>query len=93
MLPALPRAAHAWGDVLRLRFDGDNNVLDPAYMTGGVEIETQLQCLPFLAEYTHDGDSFGWKPTYFVKKLELREPPISTSNWSTGWSGRTAMAR
>lgn len=91
MMPMLPGAAYAQGEVLRLRFDGDNNVLDPAFMTGGVEIETQLQCLPFLAEYTRDGDSFGWQPTYFVNKLEQRDAThidfelVEGLVWSNGY--------
>ena len=61
------------GSVLRLRIDSDNNVLDPGYMVGGTEIEAQKQCLPFLAEYVRDGESFAWRPTYFVQKLEQRD--------------------
>jgi len=67
------RAAAQAGSVLRLRLDGDNDVLDPGYMVGGTEIEAQKQCLPFLADYERDGDSFGWKPTIFVEKLEQRD--------------------
>lgn len=74
VLPGVPRLVRAEGDTLRLRFDGDNDILDPGYMSGGVEIETQKQCLPFLADYTVQGDTFGWRPTYFVKKLEQRDP-------------------
>lgn len=73
LLPGLPTFAHADGHVLKLRIEGDNEILDPGYMTGGREIEAQKQCLPFLAEYTRDGDTFGWQPTYFVKKLEQRD--------------------
>lgn len=72
-LGMLPRAAFAQGGVLRLRLDGDNEVLDPGYMTGGTEIEAQKQCLPFLADYSREGGSFGWRPTYFVNKLEQRD--------------------
>ncbi|APE45047.1 hypothetical protein BOO69_17735 [Sulfitobacter alexandrii] len=60
--------------VLRLRLDGDNKILDPGYMIGGTEVEAQKQCLPFLAQYTRDGDTFGWEPTYYVTKLEQRTP-------------------
>lgn len=71
-MPGMVRAQG--GDTLRLRFDGDNDILDPGYMTGGTEIETQKQCLPFLADYTTENGTFGWRPTYFVSKLEQRDP-------------------
>lgn len=70
----LPTVVLAQEKVLRLRIDGDNNVLDPGYMSGGREIETQKQCLPFLAQYTQKGGRFDWEPTYFVNKLEQRSP-------------------
>lgn len=75
VLPGMPRMALAQDrSTLRLRFDGDNDILDPGYMTGGVEIETQKQCLPFLADYIEEEGTFGWRPTYFVKALEQRDP-------------------
>jgi peptide/nickel transport system substrate-binding protein len=74
MLAGWPAAGVAQGRTLRLRFDGDNDILDPGYMTGGTEIESQKQCLPFLAEYTTEDGTFSWQPTYFVKKLEQRDP-------------------
>jgi len=74
LFAGLPRWASAQNAPLNLRFDGDNDILDPGYMTGGIEIETQKQVLPFLAEYITEGDTFGWRPTYFVKKLEQRDP-------------------
>ncbi|WP_349368499.1 ABC transporter substrate-binding protein [Salinarimonas sp.] len=77
------------GSVLRLRLDGDNDVLDPGYMTGGTEIEAQKQCLPFLAEYSREGGSFGWKPTYFVETLVQRDPTHIDFTLAEGltWSG------
>lgn len=70
-----PTAAAAQeGTLLRLRLDGDNKILDPGYMIGGTEVEAQKQCLPFLAQYSRDGDAFGWQPTAYVTKLELRDP-------------------
>lgn len=74
LVAGLPGAARAQPRVLRPRFDGDNDILDPGYMTGGTEIETQKQCLPFLAEYTTENGTFDWRPTYFVTKLEERDP-------------------
>src|SRR6056297_1567695 len=74
LAPAWTTAAFAQtGGTLRLRIDGDNDVLDPGFMTGGTEIEAQKQCLPFLAQYARDGDTFTWEPTYFVTKLEQRD--------------------
>lgn len=73
-LAGWPARGRAAGSTVRLRYDGDNEILDPGYMTGGTEIESQKQCLPFLAEYTKEGGRFGWRPTYFVKKLEQRDP-------------------
>jgi len=66
-------AAAQDGTLLRLRLDGDNKILDPGYMIGGTEVEAQKQCLPFLAQYTRDGDTFSWEPTAYVTKLELRD--------------------
>jgi len=87
--PAAGRAE--MGKVLRLRLDGDNNVLDPGYMVGGTEIEAQKQCLPFLAEYVREGDTFTWRPTYYVTKLEQRDPTnidfelADGLQWSNGY--------
>jgi len=61
------------GNVLRLRIDGDNDTLDPGFMTGGTEIEAQKQCLPFLAQYTRQGGGLAWEPTYFVNRPEQRD--------------------
>ncbi|NIT68830.1 MAG: peptide ABC transporter substrate-binding protein, partial [Gemmatimonadetes bacterium] len=74
MLAGFPRRAGAQTSTLNLRFDGDNAILDPGYMSGGTEIETQKQVLPFLADYDTEGGTFGWRPTYFVKKLNQRDP-------------------
>ena len=61
--------------VLRLRFDGGNSNLDPGYMIGGTEVETQKQCLPFLTEYAYlDDGTLAWRPTYYVTKFEQRDP-------------------
>ncbi|WP_181257076.1 ABC transporter substrate-binding protein [Pseudaminobacter soli (ex Li et al. 2025)] len=87
----LPPIARAQPEkVLRLRMDGDIKILDPGYMIGGIEIEAQKQCLPFLAQYKRDGDTIGWEPTYYVSKLEQRDPThidfelVEGLNWSGG---------
>ncbi len=74
LFPGMPLPVRAQGGTLRLRFDGDNNILDPGYMSGGTEIETQKQCLPFLADYEEVDGTFSWRPTYFVTRLEQRDP-------------------
>lgn len=90
------RASADMGKVLRLRLDGDNNILDPAYMVGGIEIEAQKQCLPFLAEYVREGDTFTWRPTYYMKRLEQGDPThiefefAEGFEWSNGHGPLTA---
>ena len=87
--PTMGRAE--MGKVLRVRIDGDNNVLDPGFMVGGSEVEAQKQCLPFLAEYVQEGDTFTWRPTYYVTKLEQSEPTridfelAEGLQWSNGY--------
>jgi peptide/nickel transport system substrate-binding protein len=89
LMPSLTMPALAQGRTLRVRFDGDNNILDPGYMTGGTEIETQKQCLPILAEYTTENGAFGWRPSVFVTKLEQRDPTHIDFELAEGlvWSG------
>ncbi|MCV2868870.1 ABC transporter substrate-binding protein [Defluviimonas sp. WL0002] len=88
-VPSMLRAQE--GKVLRIRLDGDNNVLDPGYMVGGTEVEAQLQCLPFLAEYVREGDTFTWRPSQYVTKLEQRDPThidfelVDGLAWSNGY--------
>lgn len=89
---SLPTTAQAQAQaerVLRLRMDGDIKILDPGYMIGGIEIEAQKQCLPFLAQYKRDGDTIGWEPTYYVTKLEQRDPTHIDFELAEGlnWSG------
>lgn len=97
LLPYNTRMAKAAaGGKLRLRLDGDVDVLDPGYMSGGIEIEAQKQCLPFLAQYTRSESGFGWEPTYFVTKLEQRDPThidfelTDGLQWSKGYGPVTA---
>ena len=84
------------GGVLTLRLDGDNQILDPGYMVGGTEVEAQKQCLPFLAEYVRDGDSFTWRPTAYVTRLEYVDDThiefelTPGLQWSNGYGTVTA---
>lgn len=77
--------------LLRVRQDGDIKILDPGYMTGGLEIEVQKQCLPFLAQYVTRDGVLDWEPTYYVTRLELRDPThidfelTEGLNWSGGY--------
>ncbi|MEY8839907.1 hypothetical protein AB9K41_12860, partial [Cribrihabitans sp. XS_ASV171] len=77
------------GRVLNLRLDGDNSILDPGYMVGGTEVEAQKQCLPFLAEYVRDGDTFSWQPTAYVTRLEYVDDTHIEFELAEGlvWSG------
>ncbi|MGX0878216.1 peptide/nickel transport system substrate-binding protein [Roseovarius sp. MBR-154] len=96
LLPGWPTAGFAQGGgTLRLRIDGDNNVLDPGYMVGGTEVEAQKQCLPFLAEYVQEGDTFTWRPTYYVTKLEQRDPTHIDFELTEGlmWSNGYGMLK
>lgn len=96
LMAGWPRAAMGQRSRLNVRFDSDNEILDPGYMKGGTEIETQKQVLPFLAEYTIDGDTFGWRPTYFVKRLEQTDPThiefelADDLHWTNGFGEVTA---
>lgn len=90
MMPGLTGASFAQGaSVLRLRLDGDLEILDPGYMTGGTEIEAQKQCLPFLAQYATTEDGFSWEPTYYVTRLEQRDATHIDFELREGlvWSG------
>ncbi len=83
------KAAAQSSGTLRLRIDGDLDVLDPGFMTGGIEIEAQKQCLPFLAQYKREGDTVTWEPTYFVDTLEQRDATHIDFTLRDGlvWSG------
>ncbi|MEQ8603241.1 MAG: ABC transporter substrate-binding protein [Marivibrio sp.] len=89
MLPKWVGPAQAAERVLNLRLDADNAILDPGYMVGGSEIEAQKQCLPFLAQYVVEDGAVGWEPTYFVSKLEQRDPTHIDFELAEGlmWSG------
>lgn len=83
------------GRVLNLRLDGDNQILDPGYMIGGTEVEAQKQCLPFLAEYVRDGDTYGWQPTDYVTRLEFVDETHIESELAEGlqWSNGYGAVR
>ena len=70
----MPKFAAAQDGTLTVRIDDDIGVLDPGYMVGGVEIETQKAMMPSLVEYiTNEDGSLGWQPTVYVKSLGYRD--------------------
>lgn len=70
----VPKFAAAQDGTLTVRVDDDISILDPGYMVGGVEIETQKACMPSLVEYVVGEDgTLGWKPTVYVKSLGYRD--------------------
>ena len=69
----VPTTALAMQRTLSARFNRDVAVLDPGYMSGGPEIYTLYQCLPFLAVYTVENGTSGWAPSMYVTKLEQRD--------------------
>lgn len=73
LLAGWPQRARAAGNVLKVRIDNDIDVLDPGYMVGGSEIETQKAVMPSLVEYDLAGDELGWRPTPYVKSIVQRD--------------------
>jgi peptide/nickel transport system substrate-binding protein len=54
----VPSFGKAQNNVLYVRFDSDIAVLDPGYMVGGTEIETQKAVMPALVEYATMEDGY-----------------------------------
>lgn len=55
--------------ILRVRSNRDIQVLDPASMIGGTEIDLQIACLASLAVFK-PGDEIAWQPSAFVESIE-----------------------
>lgn len=68
------RYAHAQGSVLKVRIDNDIDILDPGYMTGGVEIETLRATMPMLVDYAYKDGELTWATTPFVESVVVRDP-------------------
>ena len=68
--PSEPRGL---SKVVRVRATTDISVLDPGYMTGGVEIDVLRAVVPRLVAYEFEGDKVGWEPTDIVESVSLRE--------------------
>lgn len=69
----MPKLAAAQDGTLTVRVDDDITILDPGYMVGGVEIETQKACMPSLVEYVVENGTLGWKPTVYCKSISYRD--------------------
>ena len=83
--------------LVRVRATTDISVLDPGYMTGGVEIDVLRAVVPRLAAYEVEGDRVGWKPTETVESLALREDGLGVEfvlkpgfTWTNGFGELTA---
>ena len=61
------------GKVLNIRSNRDIQVLDPASMIGGTEIDLQVACLASLAVFK-PGDEIAWQPSDFVESIEQTDP-------------------
>ena len=70
----VPSFGKAQDNVLYVRFDSDIAVLDPGYMVGGTEIETQKAVMPALVEYATMADgSLGWESTVYASSVVQRD--------------------
>ena len=81
--------------IVRVRATTDISVLDPGYMTGGVEIDVLRAVVPRLAAYKVEGDKVGWEPTEIVRVdgACARTGSASISCSSRALPGPTASAR
>ena len=86
----------AAGKTLNMRMSRDIDILDPGYMVGGSEIETQLSTMPTLAKYTYTGGQLGWGPTDYVTAIGHSDPTHieftlqEGLQWSNGFGEVTA---
>ncbi|WP_159587779.1 ABC transporter substrate-binding protein [Chelativorans xinjiangense] len=88
---------HAQGKkILRTRAYRDLENLDPAYMIGNVDIETQMPTMPRLARVVKEGDFFTWAPTEYMERLEQTDPTRYAFElkpgfmWTNGYGELTA---
>lgn len=92
------RRAHAQDKrVLNARLREDIQILDPAYMVGGVEVDVQDAVMPSLAEYSYETGQLGWKPTPYVSQLGQRDDGVNIDftlkpgfQWTNGFGELTA---
>ena len=79
------------GEILKVRMEGDIQVLDPGYMIGGAETTVQFATLPRLAIPVQDaGGTWGWAPSDYVEEIKQTDDPLRiTFKLKPGlmWSG------
>ena len=97
-LASLSRAALAADPaMIRVRATTDISVLDPGYMTGGVEIDVLRAVVPRLLAYKVEGDKVGWEPTEIMESVMLRDDGLAIDfalkpgfTWTGGFGEVTA---
>src|SRR5262245_51672722 len=72
-MPLFSGTARAQAKNLTVRMDQDISILDPGYMVGGTEIETQNAVLPSLVNLDVKEGVYSWKPSVYVEKFEQRD--------------------
>ena len=79
------------GEILKVRMEGDIQVLDPGYMIGGAETTIQFATLPRLAVPVQDENgTWGWAPSDYVEDIKQTDDPLRiTFKLKPGlmWSG------
>ncbi|MFO1038641.1 MAG: ABC transporter substrate-binding protein [Geminicoccaceae bacterium] len=82
---------------LRVRATTDVSILDPGYMTGGVEIDVLRAVVPRLVAYQQQGDRIGWAPTDILKSVKPSDDGLSIDfelkpgfTWTNGFGDVTA---
>lgn len=95
---AMMRPGFAWsadGDTLRIRMEGDLQVLDPAFMIGGIEDVIMRSVYVTLNRLGDLREGSPWSP-WGAKTLEQRDPTavaftlIEGLTWSNGFGPVTA---
>jgi peptide/nickel transport system substrate-binding protein len=77
-------------ELLKIRMEGDIQVLDPGYMIGGAEQSVQYACLPRLAIPVKDASgNWGWAPSDYVEKINQDDPTHISFTLKQGfkWNG------
>ncbi len=94
--PTMPRFAWAAdADTLRIRMDGDLQVLDPAFMIGGIEEPIMRGVYVSLNRFGDLRDGAPWMP-HGAEKLETIEPTkikftlMPGMKWTNGFGAVTA---
>ena len=64
----------AGGKTLKVRQDRDIDILDPATMVGGSEIEVQYAVLPRLINFDYSKGKVDWMPSAIVDRIVQRDP-------------------